>query len=576
MISLDIKGAFDHLQHTSIKNSLDNLKYHSNTLETLIDILSNRKVAINTSQGPATWNQQQGCPQGSCTGPAFWNLVANEVLRQDWLQGMHLQAFADDFVFLINVGTKQEVKNLVNKALKTFKTWTDKYKLEISLDKTNHLYINKNRSGPIYNKEKPLILHQGLKYIAGTSWRLSKNIRRQLYLTVVEKVILCASAAWAHPYHNITARQQKLLSSIQRKFLLNITGAYNTTPTAALQIIEGLIPLHVKAKMQSTLARIDRLGRNCDYEGIHFDHESYEQPSPPSTIHPAFFSLEDRISHGGQGPSNRTPNEVYTDGSKKNDQTDSAFCAIANEAITKTWKAKFSPANTVFQAEMLALKATIEWANTANEEVNIWSDSKSRLQALKSFNVKSKITQEAQMTLLENARIRLGWAKAHIGMKGNEIADTLAKEATTDGIPASQPAFHSQKVSYRNNYYSSHSHVGKLSGIVVRLADRLTAVYRKYLTTALVQRMHPISHWPWALPQLAQEIRFPFYRLLRMWGNRKSPSLRNEMPTYFILSLQGTKSTIHSPLEEDHPIQKTLKTKYRSFDVKKDQHIIKK
>ncbi|GBM26674.1 hypothetical protein AVEN_241330-1 [Araneus ventricosus] len=63
--SLDIKGTFDHLQYTSIKNSLDNLKYHSNTLETLIDILSNRKVAINTSQGPATWNQQRGYPKAS-------------------------------------------------------------------------------------------------------------------------------------------------------------------------------------------------------------------------------------------------------------------------------------------------------------------------------------------------------------------------------------------------------------------------------------------------------------------------------------------------------------------------------
>ncbi|GBN54919.1 hypothetical protein AVEN_166912-1 [Araneus ventricosus] len=92
---------------------------------------------------------------------------------------------------------------------------------------------------------------------------------------------------------------------------------------------------------------------------------------------------------------------------------------------------------------MLALKVAIEWANTANEDVNIWSDSESSLQALKSFNVKRKITQEAQMTLLENARIRLGWVKAHIGIKGNEIADT------TNGIPRMefQPAFHSQKVS---------------------------------------------------------------------------------------------------------------------------------
>ncbi|GBL96317.1 hypothetical protein AVEN_238681-1 [Araneus ventricosus] len=57
-------------------------------------------------------------------------------------------------------------------------------------------------------KNKTLILHKGLKKVAGTSWGLSKNIGRQLHLTVVEKVILYASAAWAH---NITARQQKLL-----------------------------------------------------------------------------------------------------------------------------------------------------------------------------------------------------------------------------------------------------------------------------------------------------------------------------------------------------------------------------
>ncbi|GBM08113.1 hypothetical protein AVEN_123016-1 [Araneus ventricosus] len=232
---------------------------------------------------------------------------------------------------------------------------------------------------------------------------------------VVEKVILYASAEWAH----------------------NITAAYNATPTAALQVIEGLMPLHIKATIQSTLVSVGRLGRNCDYEGIHFDHESYEQPTPPSIIYPALFSLEDRISHVEQDPSNRTPIEVYKDGSKINDQTGSAFCAISNEAVTKTWKAKLNPANTVFQAEMLALKAAIEWANTSNEEVNIWNDSESSLQALKSFYVKSKIIQEAQMTLPGNAKIRLVCVKAHIGIKGNEIADALAMEATTDGIPAS-------------------------------------------------------------------------------------------------------------------------------------------
>ncbi|GBL70246.1 hypothetical protein AVEN_188637-1 [Araneus ventricosus] len=136
--------------------------------------------------------------------------------------------------------------------------------------------------------------------------------------------------------------------SIQRKLLFNITRAYNATPTAALQVIEGIMPLHIKAKMQSTVVRVGHLGRNCDYEDIHFDHESYEQLSPPSLIHPVLFSMEDRISQGGQGPPSRTPIEVYTDDSKKNDQTGRAFCAIANEVDNKTWKAKLSPASIVF------------------------------------------------------------------------------------------------------------------------------------------------------------------------------------------------------------------------------------
>ncbi|GBN50875.1 hypothetical protein AVEN_35719-1 [Araneus ventricosus] len=145
------------------------------------------------------------------------------------------------------------------------------------------------------------------------------------------------------------------------------------------------------------MVSVGRLGRNCEYERIHFDHESYEQPPPTST-----FSSEDRISHEGQGPYNRTPTEPIQ-----------------------------------IQAEFLALKAAIEWANTANEETNIWSDSESELQVLKSFYVKSKIIQEEQMSLQGNARIRFGWVKVQIDIKGKEIANSLAKEATTDGMPAS-------------------------------------------------------------------------------------------------------------------------------------------
>ncbi|GBL67974.1 hypothetical protein AVEN_147919-1 [Araneus ventricosus] len=87
---------------------------------------------------------------------------------------------------------------------------------------------------------------------------------------------------------------------------------------------------------------------------------------------------------------------------------------------------------------MLALKAVIEWAITANEEINIRRDTENSLHALKSLYGNSKNCL-AQMNLLGNARIRLGFVKAYLGIEGNEAEDTLAKAATTDGKPVNLP-----------------------------------------------------------------------------------------------------------------------------------------
>ncbi|GBL94152.1 hypothetical protein AVEN_163483-1 [Araneus ventricosus] len=110
-----------------------------------------RQETLNTPQGPATLPQHRGCPQGSCTGPAFWNLVANEVLIQSWPERVHLQAFADDFIFLIKASTKAKVESLANEALNQFKSWTTKHNLEISADKSNYMHFNKNRNGPLWS-----------------------------------------------------------------------------------------------------------------------------------------------------------------------------------------------------------------------------------------------------------------------------------------------------------------------------------------------------------------------------------------------------------------------------------------
>ncbi|GBN06399.1 hypothetical protein AVEN_236641-1 [Araneus ventricosus] len=79
--------------------------------------------------------------------------------------------------------------------------------------------------------------HRSLLKIAGSTWGLSQKLRRRLYTTVMERTLAHRASAWSR---NLIQRLENKLSSIQRPSLLNITGAYPTTSTAALQVIAGL------------------------------------------------------------------------------------------------------------------------------------------------------------------------------------------------------------------------------------------------------------------------------------------------------------------------------------------------
>ncbi|GBM44444.1 hypothetical protein AVEN_250839-1, partial [Araneus ventricosus] len=67
--------------------------------------------------------------------------------------------------------------------------------------------------------------------------------RKVLYKTVIERMVASGAGVW---YLNPTIRIGRKLSFVQRGFLLAITGAYRTTPTAALQVILGIEPLHLQ------------------------------------------------------------------------------------------------------------------------------------------------------------------------------------------------------------------------------------------------------------------------------------------------------------------------------------------
>ncbi|GBL88248.1 hypothetical protein AVEN_117825-1 [Araneus ventricosus] len=183
------------------------------------------------------------------------------------------------------------------------------------------------------------------------------------------------------------------LSQIQRPFLLNITGAYRTSPTAALQAITGIMPLDIKLVAEAQFVQLTRLKKILTIEGEEYNYETYEEKVTGWSRHPEEFideervNLEENLSAVGEI-------NIFTDGSKMGQGVGSAFCVFGKqqELITQ-WQGRLSPKHSIFQAELIALHEVVKYA--------------------------------------QNHQNKMGWIRAHVGHLGDEKADELAKEAIT-------------------------------------------------------------------------------------------------------------------------------------------------
>jgi hypothetical protein len=117
IVGLDVRGAFDAAWWPSILLNLQELKCPKNLFNLSRSYFSNRTASLcgNTLklEKPVT----MGFPQGSFSGPAFWNIIYNSLLNMDFTHRTGVIAFADDLLVLTRGKCTLDAENYANQDL---------------------------------------------------------------------------------------------------------------------------------------------------------------------------------------------------------------------------------------------------------------------------------------------------------------------------------------------------------------------------------------------------------------------------------------------------------------------------
>jgi ribonuclease HI len=129
--------------------------------------------------------------------------------------------------------------------------------------------------------------------------------------------------------------------------------------------------------------------------------------------------------------------QIFTDGSKQMDGH--VGCAFAIPALKITKKYRLENDVSIFSAELQAIYLALDYLSnvrptTEGRKIVILTDSRSALEALQNCGSNRRNTIEKSNFLIHQliqtgSEVTLAWIPSHMGIRGNEMADTAAKEA---------------------------------------------------------------------------------------------------------------------------------------------------
>ncbi len=303
-------------------------------------------------------------------------------------------------------------------------------------------------------KKAKMVLAQ-VSRLLGKTWGLTPEMARWAYLTMVRPIISYGALVWIKALENMDCVAR--LRKVQRAACMLTLSAYPSTPTASLEMLLGIRPIdmHLREVAVATSVRLKKTGhwfagRTNPVNSRSKSHsdicnsllEEIEVAQMPMDMgrrrwlgEPNFaINIEERQNAVATGQL-QTDSTIrcYTDGSKMTDGKTGAGVVIWDGESCTRFHTYLGKTSTVFQGELVAIAMAAEHLlakETHGRKIIFLIDSQAALQALGKDRTESHTVRSSAVALQllgeENAVV-LQWVPGHMGVLGNEEADTEAK-----------------------------------------------------------------------------------------------------------------------------------------------------
>ncbi|XP_067122866.1 uncharacterized protein [Centruroides vittatus] len=183
-----------------------------------------------------------------------------------------------------------------------------------------------------------------------------------------------------------------------------------------------MVTLYYKVWQLKWGNRINYNNHNIEYEDFeaNVDFAKSRHPATPNSITFDIPAATDLI--------------IFTDGSRSDLGVGCGFVSYKDGQETAFRQFKLGEHCTTFQAELLAINRAIKWTDEQhrNKCINIITDSASAMTLLQGRSLHPLAVNTHEIANGSTNRYSINWTRAHQGTQGNERADAIAKQASTN------------------------------------------------------------------------------------------------------------------------------------------------